>query len=231
MLTNNSYITQVHGFRDLPEDTILALCHLARVVELQDKETLFHQGDMADSFFIIQSGGLRLIENTDTGQDVNLKIYGPGDLFGLLAISGSYPYPSRAMALMDSRVIAIRGEDARQVMLEYPRFGLVVVDLLIGHVHMAHSRIRHLASERVERRVARVVLLYCQKFGRKTEEGVSVGVEVSQQDLADFAAAKVETVNRVLKKWERDGIVRLSRQHIQVLNPAFLEESAADFPM
>lgn len=231
MLQKEIFLKQVHGFGHLPQDTLMALCDRARVVALKPKETLFHQGDMAHSFYIIQSGGIRLIQHSESGQDVNLKIYGPGDLFGLLAISGSYPYPSQAVGVMDSRILAIRGEDARYVMQAHPILGLAVVDLLVSHVHHAHDRIRNLAVERVERRLARTVLLYCKKFGRPMPEGTSIDVAVSQQDLGDFVAAKVETINRILKQWERDGIVRLSREHIDVLAPHYLQQLIADTPV
>lgn len=86
-------------------------------------------------------------------------------MFGLLSISEPYPHPSKVEAIGESVVISIRGEDARLVMHKHSELALRVVDLLVEHVHIAHERLRSMASERVDRRLTRVMLKCVKNLG------------------------------------------------------------------
>lgn len=191
----------------------------AQVYHLKPQETLLFQGDQIRSFYVILKGGIRLVEYGDSGPSVTLKIYGPGDIFGLLAISGSYPHPTQIEAIHDSTVLAFDGNTTRNLILEYPELGLAIIDMLNQHVHHAHRRIRHMAAERVDRRLARTLLHFCDKFGKENCSGsISIDVPLSQRDLAEFTATTVETINRTLTQWSKQGFIACSHKHIDVLN-------------
>jgi CRP-like cAMP-binding protein len=214
------------------DDTILdAMMRHALVYRLKRRELLYQQGEEAHSIYVIQQGGVRLIEQTGDGQQVNIKVYGAGDLLGLLSISGSYPHPSSAEAIDDTQVIGISGASMRQLISCHPLLGLWVVDLLVNHVHHAHGRIRHLVAERVEQRLARCLLHYCEKFGHSVDDGfISIDIALSQQDMAEFSGTTLETINRTLKTWEDKGYIRRGRQHIDVLNRAALAQLVEERP-
>jgi CRP/FNR family transcriptional regulator, nitrogen oxide reductase regulator len=218
-------------FEPLDEVVLNALKQQAVLYRLKRRELLYQQGEEAHSIYLIQQGGVRLIEHTSDDQQVNIKVYGAGDLLGLLAISGSYAHPSSAEAIDDTQVIGIAGEAMRKLMRCHAVLGLLVVDLLIHHVHHAHSRIRHLVAERVEQRLARGLLHYCEKFGQLTSDQIiAIDITLSQQDMAEFSGTTVETVNRTLKIWEDKGYIRRSRQHVDVLNRDALAHIAEDRP-
>lgn len=215
-------------FAALSASASAALAHIAMMQRLERGEFLYQQGEIASGFYLVAAGGVRLVETTYAGQDVHLKVYGAGDLFGLLAISGSYPHPSGAQAIDSSMVLRFPGEAVRTVIGQCPELGLVLVDLLVAHVHHAHGRIRQLAAERVERRLARALLHFAEKFGCPAGDAISIEVSLSQQDLADFIGTTVETVNRTLKLWEGRGIIRRARQHIDVFTPDALAQIAEE---
>ncbi|MCU0514287.1 MAG: Crp/Fnr family transcriptional regulator [Anaerolineae bacterium] len=219
----------VPAFAALEREVLDSLHRAARLYQVQRGQMLYHQGDQAHSFYVVQQGGVRLVEHTGDGQTVHLKLYGPGDLFGLLAISGAYPYPAGVQAIDDSHIAGISGAQARDLMLLYPTLGLCVVDLLVAHVHHAHGRIRQLSSERVERRLARALLVYSEKFGRLTHTGsTSIDIALTQQDMAEFIGTTLETINRTLRLWEKQGYVRLARQHVDIVDLVALTHIAED---
>jgi CRP-like cAMP-binding protein len=179
---------------------------------------------MAQAFYVVLDGGLRLVEHTAEGKAVHLKLYGQGDVVGLLAVSGAYPYPAGAEAICNSTVASITGAETRQLILEQPSLALLIIDMLVNHVHGAHARLRQMASERVEQRLARTLIHYAEKFGHWVDNELSIDVPLSQQALADFVGTALETINRTLSKWEKQGWIRISRQHIDILQPLVLHE-------
>lgn len=205
-------------FADLPDEILAAITCSSYTHTLKPGEILYAQGDLADSFYVVLTGGVRLVEQTDGSREVGLKIYGKGDLFGVLAIKGRYPYHSRVEALLDTTVIAIPGEDTRRLVTEHGQFGLNIIDMLIDHVHQAHKRIREMAAEPVNRRLARALLRLCSKFGTQDEDCIHIGMPITQHDLSIFANTTVESVNRTLKQWSTDGIVDTSRMNINIVD-------------
>lgn len=208
--SHNVNLNELIVFQHLEPHVIEALAKVAQTLHLSQGETLYEQGDQAAAFFIVQAGGVRLVEHTEAGRDVNLKIYGPGDVFGLLAISDRYAHTSAVYAVEESTIICIQAQQARDLMLVYPRLALTVVDWLTHHIQHAHSRIWQMAAEKVERRLARALLHFNDKFGCEGRLGVT------QQDLAEFTGTTIESVNRTLRNWEDRGLIERSRKQIEI---------------
>lgn len=211
-------LSQITALQGLSFGTLESIRQKAHIQTLHPPDVLYNFGDEAHTLYVIISGGLRLIEHTDEGKDVGLKIYGPGDLFGLLSISRDFVHPSRVEAILTSEVLCLHRTTAREIMLLHSDFALRVVDLLVEHIHVAHSRLRTMATERVDRRLARALLKYCEKFGKEDAHCILIDVPLAQQDLANFIGTTTESVNRTLKQWDKDGIVELSRLQIKILN-------------
>lgn len=224
-------LDQFSLFAGLPAGLLDRLQKAAIVYTLSHREALFNQGDISHAIYLIAEGGLQLVEQTNGGQEVKLKVHSSGEMLGLLAISGCYPYPSRAEAVGESVIVGIPGESVRAAMHLYPELALRVIDNLVAHVHHAHGRMRHMMVERAEQRIARALIHYCEKFGIRRDDynaGISIEVTLSQQDIAQFTGATVETVNRTLKAWENNNWLRLSRQHVDVLDLSALVGVAED---
>lgn len=203
-----------------------ALAQIATTQRLGTGEYLFHQGDPAHSVFVVRSGGLQLVENTPDGKAVNLKLYGRGDFFGMLAISGEFPHPAGVVAAQDSEVVRLRATELRRMVQHYPALGLLFIDMLVDHTHHAHQRIRHLATERVGQRLARALLHFDEKLNVPGARAGRPRIQLSQQDLAEFAGSTAETVNRTLRAWEDRRLIKRSRLHIDLLDPAGIRQIA-----
>jgi CRP-like cAMP-binding protein len=220
----------VPQFAVLATDVQSALQELVQVYQLSVGEYLFHQGDLARCFYAVGAGGVRLIEHTPSGKSVTLKIYGQGELLGLLAVSGTFPHPASVQAVEASVMLALDGQHARQLMLRYPTFALTIVDLLVEHVHNAHRRIRHVIADPAEARLAQALLQMYEKFGLVSGQPHTVATNVSQQDLAEFAGTTVETVNRILRTWEQAGFIQRARRQINIYDFIALQQIAHTSP-
>lgn len=223
---NASSIAELSFFADLDAASIRAMQSIARQYRLTKGEVLFGQEEIAHSFYVVVHGGVRLIEQTPDGKDMNLKIYGPDDVFGLLAVSGEFPHHARIQAAQYSELVAFDGARTRQIMQTHPNVALRVIDELSAHIHHAHNRIREMAVEKTEQRLARALLHFCQKFGESN--GNTLSANFSQRDIAEFTGTTIETVNRIFKKWESTQFIQCSRLSILVTNIPALRNIADD---
>ena len=87
---------------------------------------------------------------------------------------------------------------------------------------------RQLATEKVERRVARAVLKLVQHAGTQVGDGVLVDLPISREDLAQLTGTTVYTVSRIVSRWEAAGILRSGRQQLVIRDARTLTAIADD---
>jgi CRP-like cAMP-binding protein len=90
------------------------------------------------------------------------------------------------------------------------------------------ERLRELATERVEQRVARTLLRLARQVGRKVEGGVLIDMPLSRQDLAEMTGTTLYTVSRILSQWEQQHLVETGRERILIRQPHGLVAIAED---
>jgi CRP/FNR family cyclic AMP-dependent transcriptional regulator len=186
-------------------------------------EVIFHEGDRGDSVHLIERGHVAVRIGTPLGDVATLTMLGPGSAFGELAlIDGNERRSATVVAIdaTDTRVVD-HGEFER-LRREYPQIERFLVELLAAQVR----RVSGLAVEAMfvpaDTRVLRRLLEVAQQFG---EHGGTV-IALTQDDLASMAGTTRPTANRVLKRAETDGLLRLGRGRIEIIDADRLTKRA-----
>jgi len=186
-------------------------------------EVIFHEGDRGDSVHLIERGHVAVRVGTPLGDVATLTMLGPGSAFGELAlIDGNERRSATVVAIdaTDTRVVD-HGEFER-LRREYPQIERFLVELLAAQVR----RVSGLAVEAMfvpaDIRVLRRLLEVAQQFG---ENGGTV-IALTQDDLASMAGTTRPTANRVLKRAETDGLLRLGRGRIEIIDADRLTKRA-----
>jgi CRP/FNR family transcriptional regulator len=122
------------------------------------------------------------------------------------------PYPATAVAAEDSVVWRMPAALARDLCQKHPTLRAAILDQVTSRLRGAHERLRSVALERVEQRLARMILTLAQKIGQE-EDGVTV-LSVTRQELADMVGTTVESTIRVTSKWQQAQIIRSSRHQL-----------------
>ena len=206
---------------DMPAPLLDEIARESRQRVLSRNEILFTQGSPALAAFFVLSGRLRLMQHTTDGQDVTMGVFVPCEPVGLLVALAGADYPATCEALDQSTVLAVSAACIARVMSQHPPLMLKVIKMLHARLTEANDRIRELAAERVERRVARVVLRLANKVGVKQDvNGVSrirIDMPLSRQSLAELAGTTLHTVSRILSDWQRSGLVDAGREQLVIL--------------
>jgi CRP-like cAMP-binding protein len=83
----------------------------------------------------------------------------------------------------------------------------------------AHTRIREMSTEEVEKRVAHAVLRLSKQAGKPVGTAIKIDFPISRQDIAEMTGTTLHTVSRILSAWEGKGIVEGGRQKLTVTDP------------
>lgn len=182
-------------------------------------EAVFEQGQPAGEFFILLHGRLRVTQTTPEGQQVVIRMVGPGDLFGIAKALRRPDYPGTATAVLESVVIAWPMASWDVFMKDHPSLAVNAMQTVGGRLQEAQTRLRELATEEVERRVAHAVLRLGQQSGKKEVGGIRIDFPVSKQDIAEMTGTTLHTVSRILSAWEAAGLIEGGRQKLLLRDP------------
>ena len=200
----------------------------ARPERIPRGNVLFRQGEAPDAIFMVLNGRFKATQITPEGRQVVVRLAGPGDLVGHVSVFTEKPYPATPTAVAESIVLTWSPGVFIDLMAHHPALSLAVVRNMGQAIEEAHTRLRESSTERVERRIAHVVLRLVRQAGHRVEGGVEISFPITRQDIALMTGATLHTVSRVLSAWEQEGIVDGGRQHLVLRNPHALVRIAEE---
>ena len=164
-------------------------------------------------------GRLRVTQVTPAGQQVVIRMVNPGDLFGIAKALKRPDYPGTATAVAESIALTWPMALWDGLLERHPALAVNAMQTMGGRLQEAQARMRELATEEVERRVAHTILRLANQSGKKEPGGIRIDFPVSKQDIAEMAGTTLHTVSRILTAWEAEGLVKGGRQKLLVRDP------------
>jgi CRP-like cAMP-binding protein len=217
-------------FAGLPPDEVLRIAAAAHSKRLAAGEYYFLQGDLAERIYLLVEGRLKLTRAAADGQQALMRVVTPGTLFGALALAQAGDYPVSAQAAEDSLAAYWLPLELMGFVQQFPALAVNAMKIMADHVQEFQERYLQLATERVERRLARAILRLAAQTGRKTDEGVLIDLPLTRQDLAELTGTTLFSVSRMLNQWESQGLVKVGREKVVVVFPHGLVRIAEDLP-
>ncbi|HEU0294795.1 MAG TPA: Crp/Fnr family transcriptional regulator [Anaerolineales bacterium] len=228
MALNPLKLRQVSVFQNATDDDLKLIAQRGIERSIEEGEFFFFQGDPADYLYVLISGRAKLLQVNSAGQQVNLRTINEWQLFGALgAVRDNATYPVSAQALEPSTALAIKSEHLREMMQTRPYLSFDLMKLMTGYIQEMQERYRELATEKVERRIARTLLRLTAQMGVKVADG---GIELTftRQDLAEMSGTTLFTASRVLSEWEKRGLVESGRERVVIRKPHDLVQIAEE---
>lgn len=214
-------------FNGLMPEEREAVAREAHERPLKKGEVLFRQGEDATHNYVLGWGRLRLDQTTPEGQNVVLRYMGPGDLVGTVAVLRRIPFPATPTAIEDCMLLAWSAGRTADLMGSYPGIAINAIAVVGGRIEELQDRLREVATQRVERRIASTLLRIVRQSGRRVEGGVEIPFVISRNELAEMTATTLHTVSRTLAAWEHEGILTGKRTtHLLIVQPHRLVEIA-----
>lgn len=215
-------------FEFLEAEELDRLYSLCATEKFPKGEYIFLECDAPRKLYVVVKGEVKLLKQTDDGREMIVEMAYPGEIFGEEAIFDGQPYPMTAQALDDVEVLTISRSDFFAFLRDNPDLALEIITELGTRLREAQNTIRALAMERVEWRIARVLLMLSRKAGTVEVGGVGIDLPLTRQDIADMAATTVETTIRVLSNFKKLGLVDTEKGRIILRDKKKLEEMVSE---
>ena len=218
-----SLLEAVPAFRQLGREELDAVAAVAMLRRFSPGEVIFREGDDSDTCYIVRSGHARATRDHSGGRQITLSTFGPGDIFGELAMFDPERRSATVEALDELEAIAIAGSDMRRLLREHADIAVKLVIALGRRLREANERLARQSFQTVQSRVAAVLR---QLVDQARAEGASerdVLVTTTQAEIAQLAGSSRESASRFLAVLERADVVTQGRGRIVVHDAAALQ--------
>ncbi|HEU4703879.1 MAG TPA: Crp/Fnr family transcriptional regulator [Conexibacter sp.] len=198
----------------------------ARTAAFKRGHVLARQGDPARSFYLLESGFLKILQLTAEGTEVIVRFIAPGEPFGGVVALGDAPYPVTAIVAQPSTLRCWTREVVAELLGQTPQVRVNLMREMALHMTDALTRVRELTSARVGQRLAHALLRLSRQCGQPDPAGVLIAQPLTRQELADLTGATLYTVSRTLARWEADGILESRQRRLLLKSLKQLEQIA-----
>ncbi len=214
---------RVPVFAALGESELARVADVAVPRRFETGEVVFREGDESDTCYIVRTGHARAIREHSNGRSITLANFGPGDIFGELAMFDSERRSATVDALDAMEAIAILGADMRRLLGLHPDIAVKLVIALGRRLRETNERLARRSFQTVQSRVASVLAQLVAAAQGEGAAGGNVLITSTQADLAQLAGSSRESASRFLAVLERAGIISQGRGRLTVHDPAALE--------
>lgn len=216
-------LTRVPVFATLEREDLQRIAMLAVPRQFEPGQVVFRKGDQSDTCYIVRSGHARAVRDHPDGRTITLATFGPGDIFGELAMFEDERRSATVEAIDQTSAVAVLGPDMRRLMSIHPQISMRLTIALGRRLRETNERLARQSFQTVQSRVA---VALSELVARAVAEGAAeteVPVVTTQADIAQLAGSSRESASRFLAVLERAGVISQGRGRLVVHDPEALE--------
>jgi CRP/FNR family transcriptional regulator, nitrogen oxide reductase regulator len=188
-------------FLSLPLSALAEVMAYARVRHLAKDTIVFVQGEAAERCHALISGRVRITQSDENGAQLLVRFIGPGEMFGMVALFTDSEYP--AEAVVESTEISWTEAALLDLIGRHPRIALNIVKIVGARLREVQERLRELATQRVERRIAHVLVRLATQAGQAAGDGTTIDFPLTRKDVAAMCGATLHTASGILTPGKR----------------------------
>jgi len=215
---------RVPVFSTLEQGDLERIAQMALPRRFEPGQAVFREGDQSDTCYIVREGHARAVRSHGDGRTITLATFGPGDIFGELAMFEDERRSATVEAIEPTSVIGVLGPDMRRLLSAHPQIAARLVIALGRRLRESNERLSRQSFQTVQSRVAVVLSQLVEQEITAGKQAVDVLVTATQADLAQLAGSSRESASRFLAVLERAGVISQGRGRLVVHDPKALEQ-------
>ena len=197
-------------FSSLNEAELKKLARITIERSLKPGEFLVFEKDLPKYIYIVGEGKMKVFIPSSMGKEFILDFFYPGHLLGPISIFCSRASSASAQSVTQARVLGIKKEEFMLFISRNPQVSLSIIRILAAQIRALTRRLKDLACERVEQRLARTLLILSTKLGPN--------INITRHELAEMIGATTETVIRILSSLKKKKIIASVRGKTIILD-------------
>ena len=213
-----------HGFSARELD---ALVPSTRSIGLAAREELFHKGDAGSQLYVVIEGRLKALTTSAEGDEVVFNVMGPGEVFGELALFSESPRSATVRAIERCEMLMLDRRDFLAFLKRNPDVAVRMLTVLAERVVRVSELVEDVQFLNLPVRLAKKLVLFADRYGRDAEGGaVRIDLKLSQEEWGDLVGTTRESVNKQMRAWGDEGLIRIDAGYVTLLKREAIERLA-----
>jgi len=179
-------------------------------------QLLFYQGDPGDSLFVMVEGMIKVSVLSEQGDEMVLVTLQPPDVFGEVAIVDAGPRSASAEALEASKVLVVSRAALLEMMRTHPDVNEAVLRSLGNSLRRLTEQAADLVFLDLHGRIAKLVVGLADKHDASKDGPVVLDLHITQSDIGRMVGGSRQSVNQILKEFEKRGYVEVHGSQLTV---------------
>jgi CRP/FNR family transcriptional regulator len=213
-------------FEELDENTLRVVAERALERRFQKDELLFVAGEEARGMYVIVEGAVRAYRVSLEGREQVIHVERAGASIAEIPIFDDGTYPSTAAAEEETITLFIEKQDVRRLCLKHPEITLAALKLLAGRLRRCAELVEALSLREVGQRLARFLLAEARRSGTRTEDGISLNLTQTNQQIAARVGSVREVISRAFTRLQHDGLITFEGRRLIIIDETALESFA-----
>lgn len=225
--TASANLARVRLFRGVDQAVLERLARGLRARRFRRGEVVFHQGDPGDALFIVLSGAIKISLPGETGDEAIIATVQPGDFFGELALLDGAPRSASATALESTETLVLPRARFSELVASEPAVRDALLAALAAELRRLTRHVEELHFLDITGRLAARLVRLAEEQGVPESDGsVRLDAPLTQGDLAAMVGCTRQSVNKLLGLFVDDGLLRLEREAIVIIDAPGLERAS-----
>ncbi|MDQ0503431.1 CRP-like cAMP-binding protein [Xanthobacter agilis] len=180
--------------------------------------SLFRQGDTHAGIWLIERGTVRTFYVSPTGREITLALWTPGHFVGGPEVFGGGSHVWSADVHDDAEVLYLTGARIRMLAETMPRFAICLIEGLVAKGKCYSALVQMLGTRSVTERLAQLLIIFADTSGRREGNRLVIERKLTHDQLAAIVGATRQWVTMTLDKFQKRGLISVSRQCLVVEN-------------
>jgi len=200
-------------FGRLESEELDRLLPFLRVARYPRRAVLFHKGDPGTNMMVVLRGRVKVCTQSEDGKEVVHNLFSPGEVFGEIALLDGGDRTTDAVTLDASELLVLERRDFIPFLRDHPDAALRLMEVLCQKLRQTSQRLEEALFLEGPSRLAKRLVHLAETNGTRVADGIRIDLHLSQQDLGNIVGMSRESMNKHLRYWREEGLIRIEDGH------------------
>jgi CRP/FNR family cyclic AMP-dependent transcriptional regulator len=203
-----------------------ALIPVTRVESLAPRKEIFHKGDAGARLYVVISGRVKALTTSLEGDDVVFNIMGEGEVFGEVALLSTSPRTATIKAIEACELLSLDRRDFLAFLRNHPEVSAKLLGVLAERLKRISEFVEDTHFLNLPVRLAKKFSTFARRYGESGPDGTLINLKLSQEEWGDLVGATRESINKQMRAWTEEGLIRVDDGYVVLLRADELDRLA-----
>ena len=205
-------------FGRLEPDELERLVTYMRVARYPRRTVLFRKGDPGVNMMVVVRGRVKVCTHSEDGKELVLNLFSPGEVFGEIALLDGADRTADAVTLDPCELLVLERRDFLPFLRSHPDACMRLLAVLCQKLRQTSELLEEALFLEGPSRLAKRLVHLAEAFGRPVADGVRIDLQLSQQQLGNMVGMSRESMNKHLRQWREEDLIRIQEGYYVITN-------------